>query len=92
MSTKPATPGDPTCGTTSPGTSGTPGRAEIADETGFIKQGTRSAGVQRQYSGTADRTENCQVGVVLAYASRTWRRVSLSAWQHGTRRRGPAAF
>ena len=34
----------------------------IADETGFIKKGTRSAGVQRQYSGTAGRTENCQAG------------------------------
>jgi SRSO17 transposase len=42
----------------------------IADETGFIKKGTRSAGVQRQYSGTAGRTENCQIGVFLAYASR----------------------
>jgi SRSO17 transposase len=41
----------------------------IADETGFVKKGTRSAGVQRQYSGTAGRTENCQVGVFLAYAS-----------------------
>jgi SRSO17 transposase len=41
----------------------------IADETGFIKKGTRSDGVQRQYSGTAGRTENCQVGVFLAYAS-----------------------
>jgi SRSO17 transposase len=41
----------------------------IADETGFIKKGTKSAGVQRQYSGTAGRTENCQVGVFLAYAS-----------------------
>src|SRR6202035_920464 len=41
----------------------------IADESGFIKKGTRSAGVQRQYSGTAGRTENCQVGVFLAYAS-----------------------
>jgi SRSO17 transposase len=42
----------------------------IADDTGFLKKGTRSAGVQRQYSGTAGRTENCQVGVLLAYASR----------------------
>jgi SRSO17 transposase len=42
----------------------------IADDTGFLKKGTRSAGVQRQYSGTAGRTENCQVGVFLAYASR----------------------
>jgi SRSO17 transposase len=42
----------------------------IGDDTGFLKKGTRSAGVQRQYSGTAGRTENCQVGVFLAYASR----------------------
>jgi SRSO17 transposase len=41
----------------------------IADETGFLKKGIRSAGVQRQYSGTAGRTENCQIGVFLAYAS-----------------------
>jgi SRSO17 transposase len=40
------------------------------DETGFLKKGTKSAGVQRQYSGTAGRTENCQIGVFLAYASR----------------------
>jgi SRSO17 transposase len=48
---------------------GDPGGVLIADETGFIKKGTRSAGVQRQYSGTAGRTENCQVGAFLAYAS-----------------------
>src|SRR5215472_1213424 len=48
---------------------GDPGGVLIADETGFIKKGSRSAGVQRQYSGTAGRTENCQVGVFLAYAS-----------------------
>jgi SRSO17 transposase len=41
----------------------------LIDETGFLKTGTRSAGVQRQYSGTAGRTENCQDGVFLAYAS-----------------------
>lgn len=41
----------------------------IGDETGFIKKGRRSAGVQRQYSGTAGRTENCQIGTFLAYAS-----------------------
>jgi SRSO17 transposase len=41
----------------------------IADETGFLKKGVRSAGVQRQYSGTAGRTENCQIGVFLCYAS-----------------------
>src|SRR5690349_24230276 len=49
---------------------GDPGGVLIADDTGFLKKGTRSAGVQRQYSGTAGRTENCQVGVFLAYASK----------------------
>jgi SRSO17 transposase len=48
---------------------GSPDGVLIADETGFLKKGTRSAGVQRQYSGTAGRTENCQIGVFLAYAS-----------------------
>jgi SRSO17 transposase len=41
----------------------------IVDETGFVKKGTKSAGVARQYSGTAGRRENCQIGVFLAYAS-----------------------
>jgi SRSO17 transposase len=41
----------------------------VADETGFLKKGKMSAGVQRQYSGTAGRTENCQIGTFLAYAS-----------------------
>ena len=49
---------------------GDPQGVLIADGTGFLKKGTRSAGVQRQYSGTAGRTENCQIGVFLAYASR----------------------
>jgi len=48
---------------------GDPGGVLIVDETGFIKKGTKSAGVQRQYSGTAGRVENCQLGVFLAYAS-----------------------
>lgn len=39
----------------------------IVDETGFLKKGEHSAGVQRQYSGTAGRIENCQIGVFLAY-------------------------
>ncbi|WP_432159284.1 IS701 family transposase, partial [Streptomyces sp. bgisy153] len=39
------------------------------DETGFIKKGTRSAGVQRQYTGTSGKIDNCQLGVFLAYAS-----------------------
>ena len=42
----------------------------IVDETGFIKKGEKSVGVKRQYTGTAGKTENCQVGVLLAYASR----------------------
>jgi SRSO17 transposase len=41
----------------------------IVDETGFLKKGTKSAGVARQYSGTAGRRENQQIGVLLAYAS-----------------------
>ena len=41
----------------------------IVDETGFVKKGTKSVGVARQYSGTAGRIENCQIGVFLAYAS-----------------------
>jgi SRSO17 transposase len=48
---------------------GDAGGVLVVDETGFVKKGTRSAGVQRQYSGTAGRIENCQVGVFLAYAS-----------------------
>jgi SRSO17 transposase len=39
----------------------------IVDETGFLKKGEHSVGVQRQYSGTAGRIENCQIGVFLAY-------------------------
>ena len=41
----------------------------IVDETGFVKKGAQSVGVQRQYSGTAGRIENCQIGVFLVYAS-----------------------
>jgi SRSO17 transposase len=48
---------------------GEPGGVLIVDDTGFLKKGTRSAGVQRQYSGTAGRIENCQIGTFLAYAS-----------------------
>jgi SRSO17 transposase len=48
---------------------GDPGGVLVVDETGFLKKGTKSARVQRQYSGTAGRIENCQVGVFLAYAS-----------------------
>jgi SRSO17 transposase len=46
-----------------------PGGVLVIDETGFLKKGGKSAGVQRQYSGTAGRIENCQIGVFLSYAS-----------------------
>ena len=41
----------------------------VIDETGFLKKGTKSAGVKRQYSGTAGKRENCQIGVFVAYSS-----------------------
>ena len=41
----------------------------VVDETGFLKKGTKSVGVQRQYSGTAGRIENSQIGVFLTYAT-----------------------
>jgi SRSO17 transposase len=41
----------------------------VVDETGFLKKGSTSVGVQRQYSGTAGKVDNCQLGVFLAYAS-----------------------
>lgn len=41
----------------------------VIDETGFLKKGTKSAGVARQYSGTAGKIENCQIGVFLTYTS-----------------------
>jgi len=47
---------------------GDPAAVLIVDETGFLKQGAKSAGVARQYSGTAGRRENQQIGVFLAYA------------------------
>src|SRR5215213_533605 len=49
---------------------GDPEAVLVLDETGFLKKGDKSAGVQRQYSGTAGRVENCQVGVFLGYAGR----------------------
>lgn len=48
---------------------GTPSGILVIDDTGFLKKGTQSAGVKRQYSGTAGRVENCQIGVFLSYAS-----------------------
>jgi SRSO17 transposase len=52
---------------------GDPDGVLAVDETGFLKKGNKSAGVARQYSGTAGRIENCQVGVFLAYATKRGR-------------------
>src|SRR3954465_2929176 len=52
-----------------------PGGVLIVDETGFIKKGTRSAGVARQYTGTTGKIDTCQIGVFLAYATPTGRRL-----------------
>src|SRR6478735_7162399 len=49
---------------------GDPEAVLVLDETGFLKKGAKSAGVARQYTGTAGRIENAQVGVFLAYAGR----------------------
>ncbi len=51
----------------------------VFDDTGFAKQGARSVGVQRQYSGTLGKTGNCQVAVTCHYAERTL------AWPVATR-------
>jgi len=48
---------------------GSEGAVGVIDETGFLKKGDKSAGVKRQYSGTAGRIENCQIGVFLAYTT-----------------------
>ena len=48
---------------------GEPGGVLVVDETGFLKKGAKSVGVARQYSGTAGRIENSQVGVFLGYAT-----------------------
>ena len=68
----------------------------VVDDTGFVKKGRHSVGVARQYSGTAGRIENCQVGVFLAYASRYGqalidRRLYLpKAWAEDAARRAKA--
>ena len=49
---------------------GDPDGVLVVDETGDLKKGTHTVGVQRQYTGTAGRIENAQVGVFLAYAGR----------------------
>jgi SRSO17 transposase len=49
---------------------GDPEGVLVVDETGFLKKGRQSVGVARQYSGTAGRIENCQIGVFLGYATK----------------------
>src|SRR5712692_10539977 len=49
---------------------GDPDGVLMFDETGFVKKGTDSVGVARQYCGSLGKVENCQVGVFAAYASR----------------------
>lgn len=75
---------------------GDPDGVLVVDETGFLKKGGHSAGVGRQYSGTAGRIENCQIGVFASYASR-WghalidRRLYLPKdWAGDAARRGKA--
>jgi SRSO17 transposase len=68
----------------------------VVDETGFIKKGTHSVGVKRQYSGTAGKIENCQVGTFLSYATPKGhvfldRRLYLpEEWCHDAERRAQA--
>jgi SRSO17 transposase len=70
----------------------------VLDETGFVKKGSKSVGVQRQYSGTAGRIENCQIGVFLGYASRYGRALIDRAlylpetWAQDTARRTEAGI
>jgi SRSO17 transposase len=77
---------------------GDPAGVLIPDETGFLKKGMCSVGVQRQYSGTAGRIENSQVGVFLSYASPRGRalidrRVYLpSSWADDPQRRAAAGI
>jgi SRSO17 transposase len=48
---------------------GDPAAVLVVDETGFVKKGRTSVGVQRQYTGTSGKIDNCQLGVFLAYAA-----------------------
>jgi DDE superfamily endonuclease len=64
---------------------GDPNGVLVLDETGFLKKGQHSAGVARQYRGTAGKVENCQIGVFLSYAMRCWI-ASCICPEHGPRR------
>ena len=48
---------------------GAPNGVLVLDETGFLNKGRHSTGVAQQYSGTAGKVDNCQIGVLLIYAS-----------------------
>src|SRR6476469_5106100 len=64
----------------------------VLAETGFIKKGSKSVGVQRQYSGTAGRIENCQIGVLRGYAGRQGHsRIDLSLYLTQVWANDPAA-
>src|SRR5690349_19614896 len=58
----------------------------VLDETGFVKKGTKSVGVQRQYSGTAGRIENCQIGVMMAEYSKLALSIQPREGQHDIRK------
>ena len=58
-----------TCVSMPPGHLGSMGGVLIIDETGFIKKGTESVGVKRQYTGTTGKIDNCQIGVFLCQAT-----------------------
>jgi SRSO17 transposase len=77
-------------------TFGDPEGIGVVDETGILKKGTGSVGVQRQYSGTAGKVENCQMATVLTYATANGhifldRRLYLpEGWCHDKERRKKA--
>jgi SRSO17 transposase len=76
----------------------TPDGILVADPTGFAKKGTKSVGVQRQYSGTLGRIDNCQIATFLAYVTPARERVLLDrrlympqkSWMHDPARRAEA--
>jgi SRSO17 transposase len=65
-------------------------RVQAVDETGDVKKGASTVGVQRQYSGTAGRIENCQLAIYLASPPRLGTRRSMSA--STCRRPGPTTW